>query len=81
MMSNRFSCLIKSIIENFEHKNVIVSYPLVKTDVLGAQKNRGSFENSQHMFWLKNKKTNFQICTLRLSGDMCGHRYFSNEKI
>ena len=24
----------------------------------------GSFEYPQHMFWLRNKKNNFQVCTL-----------------
>ena len=24
----------------------------------------GSFEYPQHMFWLRNKKNNFQLCTL-----------------
>ena len=26
----------------------------------------GSFEYPQHMFWLRNKKNNFQLCTLIL---------------
>ena len=31
----------------------------------------GSFEYPQHMFWLRNKKINFQLCTLVWGPDMC----------
>ena len=46
------------------------SYPLIKSYVLGAQKNRlietVLFEYLQHMFWSRNKKDAFSVCTLNL---------------
>ena len=30
----------------------------------------GSFEYPQHMFWLRNKKNNFQLCTLIWGPDL-----------
>ena len=41
--------------------------PSVLTCVLGAQKNRlieTVLLSTQHMFWLRNKKVNFPVCTL-----------------
>ena len=53
----------------------LFSYPSGKTSILGAQKEPsyrdGSFEYRQHMFWLRNKKNNFQLSTLILGPDVC----------
>ena len=42
--------------------------------VLGAQKNRlietVLFANPLYMFWLRNKKNNFQLCTLILRPEL-----------
>ena len=42
-------------------------YPSVSTYVVGTQKNRVDetvFKYLQHMFWLRNKKNDFQLPTL-----------------
>ena len=44
----------------------LFSYPAIQTYVLVAQKNcliEMFFEYPQHMFWLRNKKNNFQLRT------------------
>ena len=49
-------------------KIVIVSLPISLNMCFGCSKEPshrdGSFEYPQYMFWLRNKKNNFQICTL-----------------
>ena len=50
---------------------------------LGAQKNpliNGSFEYPQHIFWLINKKNNFQVCTLILGPGLTGYTRVKHEK-
>ena len=52
------------------YKCTIFSYPYFLAYVLDAQKTSqwdGSFEYQQHMFWLKNKKVIFLLCTLNYS--------------
>ena len=54
-----------SLIAKYEQR--LFSYPSVET-CFGCSNELphrdGSFEYPQHMFWLRNKKNNFQLCTL-----------------
>ena len=52
----------------FERKNVMISLAINLNMCFGCSKvpshGDGSFEYTQHMFWLRNKKINFQLCAV-----------------
>ena len=55
---------------NFERKNINIFFSMGLNICFGCSKEPshrdGSFEYPQHMFWLRNKKNNFQLHTLNL---------------
>ena len=54
--------------KKFERKIVINFLPNILNMCFGCSKEpshrEGSFEYPQHMFWLRNKNNDFQLCTL-----------------
>ena len=68
-MEKRLNCLLAAqdqLSKNDLRKIAIIFFSINLNMRFGAQKNRlidwdGSFEYPQHMFWLRNKKNNFQL--------------------
>ena len=61
--------------QKFEHKIVIIFLPINLNICFGCSKEPshrdGSFEYPQHMFWLRNKKNNFELRTLKWGPNVC----------
>ena len=63
--TEREVCTHRSRSGNFIHVQLqLLSYPLIQTCVLGAQKNRLTetvLLSTHNMFWLRNEKNNFPV--------------------
>ena len=61
--------LLRTLNKNFHCKIVNIFLPIIFSICFGCSREPshcdGSFEYSQHMFWLKNKKVIFLLCTLK----------------
>ena len=59
---------IRPVKQNFQRKNVIIFLSTSLNMCFGYSKKTslwdGSFEYPQHLFWLRNKKNDFQLLTL-----------------
>ena len=62
------TCIGRPVEQIFWRKIVIIFLPINLNICFGCSKEPShrdvSFEYPQHMFWLGNKKNNFQVCTL-----------------